>query len=158
MLNKIMAKCLVRDDVKNVTCYDPSAGSGTLLMNLARTMGEDKYTSYSQDISQKSSSLLHLGLILNNLVHSIQNIIQSTISTLIKQDNGQLEKFDYIVSNPPFKRFSDYSADLETKENNERFFAGIPKIPNKKKDSMAIYLLFIQHIMHSLTTKGKPQL
>ncbi|HHB51463.1 MAG TPA: SAM-dependent DNA methyltransferase, partial [Saprospiraceae bacterium] len=47
------------------------------------------------------------------------------------------------------------SLDLDTKENNERFFAGIPKIPNKKKESMAIYLLFIQHIMHSLTAKGK---
>ena len=73
-----------------------------------------------------------------------------------KQENGQLEKFDYIVSNPPFKLdFSDYSADLDTKANNERFFAGIPKVPKKKKESMAIYLLFLQHIMHSLTAKGK---
>lgn len=155
---KIMAACLVTDDVKNVTCYDPSAGSGTLLMNLAHAIGEDKCTIYSQDISQKSSSLLRLNLILNNLVHSIQNIIQgNTIQhPYHKQQNGQLEKFDYIVSNPPFKLdFSDYSADLDTKANNERFFAGIPNIPKKEKDSMAIYLLFLQHIMHSLTAKGK---
>jgi type I restriction enzyme M protein len=155
---KIMAACLVTDDVKNVTCYDPSAGSGTLLMNLAHAIGEDKCTIYSQDISQKSSSLLRLNLILNNLVHSIQNIIQgNTIQhPYHKQENGQLEKFDYIVSNPPFKLdFSDYSADLDTKVNNERFFAGIPKVPAKKKDSMAIYLLFLQHIMHSLTARGK---
>jgi len=156
---KIMAACLVTDNtVSNVTCYDPSAGSGTLLMNLAHAIGEDKCTIYSQDISQKSSSLLRLNLILNNLVHSIQNIIQgNTIQhPYHKQDNGQLEKFDYIVSNPPFKLdFSDYSADLDTKANQERFFAGIPKVPNKKKESMAIYLLFIQHIMHSLSAKGK---
>jgi type I restriction enzyme M protein len=155
---KIMAACLVTDDVNNVTCYDPSAGSGTLLMNLAHAIGEDKCTIYSQDISQKSSSLLRLNLILNNLVHSIQNIIQgNTIShPYHKQDNGQLEKFDYIVSNPPFKLdFSDYSADLDTKANNDRFFAGIPNIPKAKKDSMAIYLLFLQHIMYSLSAKGK---
>ncbi len=155
---KIMAACLVTDDVSNVTCYDPSAGSGTLLMNLAHAIGEDKCFIYSQDISQKSSSLLRLNLILNNLVHSIQNIIQgNTIQhPYHKKDNGQLEKFDYIVSNPPFKLdFSDYSADLDTKANNERFFAGIPKVPAKKKDSMAIYLLFIQHIMYSLTAIGK---
>lgn len=155
---KIMAACLVTDNVSNVTCYDPSAGSGTLLMNLAHAIGEDKCTIYSQDISQKSSSLLRLNLILNNLVHSIQNIIQgNTIQhPYHKQDNGQLEKFDYIVSNPPFKLdFSDYSADLDTKANQERFFAGIPNIPKAKKDSMAIYLLFLQHIMHSLTAKGK---
>ena len=155
---KIMAACLVTDDVSNVTCYDPSAGSGTLLMNLAHAIGEDKCTIYSQDISQKSSSLLRLNLILNNLVHSIQNIIQgNTIQhPYHKQENGQLEKFDYIVSNPPFKLdFSDYRNNLETKANNDRFFAGIPNIPKKKKESMAIYLLFLQHIMHSLTDKGK---
>ena len=150
---KIMAACLVTDDVKNVTCYDPSAGSGILLMNLAHAIGEDKCTIYSQDISQKSSSLLRLNLILNNLVHSIQNIIQgNTILNPYHKD----DKFDYIVSNPPFKLdFSDYSADLDTKVNNERFFAGIPKVPPKKKDSMAIYLMFLQHIMHSLSARGK---
>jgi len=156
---KIMAACLVTDEnVNNVTCYDPSAGSGTLLMNLAHAIGEDKCTIYSQDISQKSSALLRLNLILNNLVHSIQNIIKGNtiLSPYHKKDNGQLEQFDYIVSNPPFKLdFSEYSADLDSKANKERFFAGIPKIPAKKKDSMAIYLLFIQHIMHSLTEKGK---
>ncbi len=156
---KIMAACLVTgDDINNVTCYDPSAGSGTLLMNIAHAIGEDKCTIYSQDISQKSSALLRLNLILNNLVHSIQNIIQGNtiLSPYHKQDNGQLEQFDYIVSNPPFKLdFSDYSADLDSKANKERFFAGIPNIPKSKKDSMAIYLLFIQHIMHSLTEKGK---
>ncbi|HCO83772.1 MAG TPA: SAM-dependent methyltransferase, partial [Arenibacter sp.] len=145
-------------NVNNVTCYDPSAGSGTLLMNLAHAIGEDKCTIYSQDISQKSSALLRLNLILNNLVHSIQNIIQGNtiLSPYHKQENGQLEQFDYIVSNPPFKLdFSDYSADLDSKANKERFFAGIPKVPAKKKESMAIYLLFIQHIMHSLSAKGK---
>jgi len=156
---KIMANCLVtNDEVSNVTCYDPSAGSGTLLMNLAHAIGEDKCTIYSQDISQKSSALLRLNLILNNLVHSIQNIIQGNtiLNPYHRQDDGQLEKFDYIVSNPPFKLdFSDYRDDLDSKANKERFFAGIPNIPKKKKDSMAIYLLFIQHIMHSLSDKGK---
>ena len=73
-VSKIMARCLVQGDVKNVTCYDPSAGSGTLLMNLAHIIGEDKCSIYSQDISQKSSSLLRLNLVLNNLVHSMPNL------------------------------------------------------------------------------------
>ncbi len=63
--------------------------------------------------------------------------------------------FDYIVSNPPFKLdFSDFRNDLDAKHNNDRFFAGIPKIPNKKKESMSIYLLFIQHIIYSLSKRG----
>lgn len=154
---KIMARCLVKGDVQNVTCYDPSAGSGTLLMNLAHAIGEDSCTIYSQDISQKSSNLLRLNLILNNLVHSIPNIVKgNTISDPYHKDGGTLRQFDYIVSNPPFKLdFSDYRDDLDSKENNDRFFAGIPNIPKKKKESMAIYLLFIQHIMHSLKENGK---
>ncbi len=150
---KIMAAILVTKKVKDVTCYDPSAGSGTLLMNLAHAIGEDKCTIYSQDISQKSSSLLRLNLILNNLVHSIQNIIQGNT---IKEPAFVGEKFDYIVSNPPFKLdFSDYRDDLDTKENESRFFAGLPNVPKKAKDKMSIYSLFIQHIMHVMSTKGK---
>lgn len=155
---KIMASCLVTQAEKDVTCYDPSAGSGTLLMNLAHAIGEEKCTIYSQDISQKSSNLLRLNLILNDLVHSIPNIVKgNTISEPYhKEANGHLKQFDFIVSNPPFKLdFSDYVADLDTKENNERFFAGYPNVPKAKKESMAIYPMFIQHIMYSLSAKGK---
>lgn len=155
---KIMASCLVTEKVKNATCYDPSAGSGTLLMNLAHAIGEDKCTIYSQDISQKSSNLLRLNLILNNLVHSIPNIVKG--NTLLdpyhREKDGKLKKFDFIVSNPPFKLdFSDFVEDLKTKENHERFFAGMPNVPKTKPDGMAIYPAFIQHIMYSLSDKGR---
>ena len=157
-VSKIMARCLVHGNVNSATCYDPSAGSGTLLMNLAHQIGEDKCTIYSQDISQKSSGLLRLNLILNDLVHSIHNIIKGNtiLEPYHRKANGELEQFDYIVSNPPFKLdFSDFSAELDSKENHERFFAGIPKVPPKKKESMAIYLMFLQHIIYSLKEKGK---
>lgn len=157
---RIMAAIMVPDDeVQDVTCYDPSAGSGTLLMNIAHAIGEDKCSIYSQDISQKSSNLLRLNLILNDLVHSIPNIIQGNtiLNPYHKEEDGKLKQFNYIVSNPPFKLdFSDFRDDLDTKANHERFFAGIPKEPAKAKDKMEIYLLFIQHIMHSLDkNKGK---
>ena len=155
---KIMASCLVTEKVKNATCYDPSAGSGTLLMNLAHAIGEDKCTIYSQDISQKSSNLLRLNLILNNLVHSIPNIVKgNTLSDPYhREKDGKLRKFDFIVSNPPFKLdFSDFVEDLKSKENHERFFAGMPNVPKAKPEGMAIYPLFIQHIMYCLSTKGR---
>jgi type I restriction enzyme M protein len=159
---KIMARCLVSakevGEVNNATCYDPSAGSGSLLMNLAHQIGEDKCTIYSQDISQKSSTLLRLNLVLNDLVHSIHNIIKGNTlkDPYHKKTSGELEQFDYIVSNPPFKLdFSDFISDLESKENNERFFAGIPNVPPKDKKKMAIYLPFLQHIIYSLKDNGK---
>ncbi len=158
---KIMAAILVpekvRGTISNVSCYDPSAGSGTLLMNIAHAIGEQRCSIYSQDISQKSSSLLRLNLILNNLVHSIPNIIQgNTMLHPYHRDGKALKKFDYIVSNPPFKMdFSDFRNELDTKEHQERFFAGIPNIPKQATDKMAIYQLFLQHIIYSLKPGGK---
>lgn len=156
-VSEIIANILVPKPVSNKTCYDPSAGSGSLLMNLAYAIGQDKCTVYSQDISQKSSNLLRLNLVLNNLVHSIENVIQgNTMTDPYHKKDGQLRTFDYIVSNPPFKL--DFSDDVETlkkKENKDRFFAGVPNVPKKAKDKMAIYTLFLQHIMYSLNDTGK---
>ena len=158
---RIMAEILVpqaeRGTVRNVACYDPSAGSGTLLMNVAHAIGENRCSIYTQDISQKSSNLLRLNLILNNLVHSIPNVIQgNTVLHPYHKDGKELKRFDYIVSNPPFKLdFSDFRDELDSKENKERFFAGIPKAPAKAKDKMAIYSLFLQHIIASLKPNGK---
>ncbi|BDY75931.1 class I SAM-dependent DNA methyltransferase [Escherichia coli] len=158
---RIMAEILVpkaqQGVVRNVSCYDPSAGSGTLLMNVAHAIGEDRCSIFAQDISQKSSSLLRLNLILNNLVHSIPNVIQgNTILHPFHKDGSALKRFDYIVSNPPFKMdFSDFRDDLDSKENQQRFFAGIPKVKAKARDKMEIYQLFLQHIIFSLKPDGK---
>ncbi len=158
---RIMAEILVpkaqQGVVRNVSCYDPSAGSGTLLMNVAHAIGEDRCSIFAQDISQKSSNLLRLNLILNNLVHSIPNVIQgNTILHPFHKDGSALKHFDYIVSNPPFKMdFSDFREDLDSKENQQRFFAGIPKVKAKARDKMEIYQLFLQHIIFSLKPDGK---
>lgn len=150
---RIMAKIMIPNPVKGVKCYDPSAGSGTLLMSLAHEIGEENCTIYSEDISQKSSNMLRLNLVLNNLTHSIPNIIKTNT---IAQPTYSDSKFDYIVSNPPFKLdFSDFREDLEKDIFKERFFAGIPNVPKAKKESMSIYLMFIQHIMYSLNDTGK---
>ena len=158
---RIMAEILVpkaqQGVVRNVSCYDPAAGSGTLLMNVAHAIGEDRCSIFAQDISQKSSSLLRLNLILNNLVHSIPNVIQgNTILHPFHKDGSALKRFDYIVSNPPFKMdFSDFRDDLDSKENQLRFFAGIPKVKAKAREKMEIYQLFLQHIIFSLKPDGK---
>ncbi|MDO8844740.1 class I SAM-dependent DNA methyltransferase [Methylicorpusculum sp.] len=158
---RIMAEIQVpkpqQGQIKNVSVYDPSAGSGTLLMNVAHAIGENRCSIYTQDISQKSSNLLRLNLILNNLVHSIPQVIQgNTLLHPYHKDGSELKRFDYIVSNPPFKLdFSDYRDELDTKANQQRFFAGIPKVKAKATDKMEIYQLFLQHIIYSLNTGGK---
>lgn len=155
----IIAKIMVPDGAQNVTVYDPAAGSGTLILALAHEIGEDNCTIFTQDISQKSNEFLRLNLILNNLVHSLPNIIYGDTLTKPYHKNkkgDRLAQFDYIVSNPPFNTdFSDNRDELADEKHKKRFFAGVPNIPNKDLDSMAIYLMFLQHIIHSLGDNGK---
>ena len=155
----IMARLLVGDnsDLHNIECYDPSAGTGTLLMALAHQIGEDRCTIFSQDISQRSNKMLKLNLILNGLVSSLDHAIQgdTLVAPYHKSDDGlNLRQFDYVVSNPPFKMdFSDTREKIAAMP--ARFWAGVPSVPNKKKESMAIYTCFIQHVVNSMKAKGK---
>jgi len=153
----IIARILVPNAVQNVNIYDPAAGSGTLVLALAHEIGEENCTIYTQDISQKSNEFLRLNLILNNLVHSLGNVVHGDTllepQHLNKQKNGLME-FDYIVSNPPFNvDFSDNRDTLAGENYSDRFWAGVPNVPNKDKDKMAIYQMFLQHIIYSLKKK-----
>ncbi len=158
---QVMARLLVGDNanLRGITCYDPSAGTGTLLMALAHQIGEDRCSIFSQDLSEKSSEMLRLNLILNNLSASLPNVVQG--NTLLepshKEADGSFRKFDFIVSNPPFKLdFPEYRDTLAS--DGVRFWAGVPNSvtkvdPNKPK--MAIYTCFIQHVINSLKPTGK---
>ena len=158
---QVMAALLTEDkkNYKGVTCYDPSAGTGTLLMALAHAIGEDRCSIYSQDISEKSSEMLRLNLILNNLIGSLPNIIQGNTLTepAHKESDGRLKTFDFVVSNPPFKLdFPEYSDSLTA--DSMRFWAGVPnkvKTIDPKKPKMAIYTCFIQHVINSLKPTGR---
>ena len=155
----IIARIMVQGEVSNVTVYDPAAGSGTLVLALAHQIGEKNCTIYTQDISAKSNEFLRLNLILNNLVHSLGNVVHDDTLIAPRHLNAQrngLAKFNYIVSNPPFNMdFSDNREALAGENHKERFFAGVPKIPQKKKSSMDIYLMFLQHIIYSMDDTAK---
>lgn len=175
-ISSIIAKILanmspVEDKLYDI--YDPSAGSGSLVLHLANELGKgsfgDKAQVYTQDISGKSSRFLRINMLLNGLTNSLDNIIEGdTLDTPAHymtphEPTSGIKRFDYITSNPPFKM--DFSstrngieqkwAESEERSGIRRFFAGIPKIPNKKKESMGIYLCFIQHILWSLKDDGK---
>lgn len=175
-ISAIIAKILVNMspvEDKIYEIYDPSAGSGSLVLHLAHELGQgsfgDKAQVYTQDISGKSSRFLRINMLLNGLTSSLDNIIEGdTLDTpahynIPHEPSSGVKRFDYITSNPPFKM--DFSstrdgieqkwAESEERDGIRRYFAGIPKIPNAKKESMSIYLCFIQHILWSLKEDGK---
>ena len=155
----ILARILVPGAVQNVTVYDPAAGTGTLVLALAHEIGENNCTVYTQDISQKANEFMRLNLILNGLVHSLPNVVHDDTLVSPRHLNARKDNiatFDYIASNPPFNMdFSETRDTLAGEAYQKRFFAGVPNIPNKKLDSMAVYQMFLQHIIASLNDKGK---
>ena len=168
-VSRIMAKILVgmSDKIEAAEIYDGAAGSGSLILHLAHELGYEgdleRAIVYTQDISTKSTRFLRLNMMLNGFSNSLGNIVRGdTLESpahynVPHEPDSGLKRFDYITTNPPFK--TDFSATRDRIEqtwaDTNRFFAGIPKIPNAKKDSMAIYLLFIQHAMYSLKDSGK---
>ena len=168
-VSSIIAKILVgmSDKIEAAEIYDPAAGSGSLILHLAHELGQESGMNraivYTQDISKKSTRFLRLNMMLNGKSESLGNIIRGdTLESpahynVEHEPDSGLKRFDYITTNPPFK--TDFSATrnrIEKKwEDTNRFFAGIPKVPNKDKDKMAIYLLFIQHVLYSLKDDGK---
>ncbi len=158
----IIAKLLINEPTQSVKIYDPSAGTGTLLMALAHQIGTNSCTLYAQDISQKSLRMLKFNLILNDLTHSLRNAIEGNTLTNPYHSKEHKGKMDFIVSNPPFKLdFSNYHAEISQNKND--FFLGVPNIPknDKRKDDkdnkskMPIYTLFFQHCLNMLSPKGK---
>ncbi|BAW45340.1 type I restriction enzyme M protein [Helicobacter pylori] len=150
----IIAKLLINEPTQNVKIYDPSAGTGTLLMALAHQIGTDSCTLYAQDISQKSLKMLKLNLILNDLTHSLKYAIEGNTLTNPYHSKECKGKIDYIVSNPPFKLdFSNEHAEISQNKND--FFLGVPNIPKNAKSKMPIYTLFFQHCLNMLSNKGK---
>lgn len=167
IISKILVGMSQVDDNKLYDVLDCAAGSGSLVLHLANELGHGKFGNrarvYAQDVSTKSTRFLRLNMMLNGLTESLDNIVQGNSLTSPSQYNvnhdpsSGYKKFDYITINPPFKMdFSATRDEIESNwQNTDRFFAGVPKIPNKKKESMAIYLLFIQNVLWALKDGGR---
>lgn len=167
IISKILVGMSQVDDNKLYDVLDCAAGSGSLVLHLANELGHGKFGNrarvYAQDVSTKSTRFLRLNMMLNGLTESLDNIVQGDSLTSPSQYNvnhdpsSGYKKFDYITINPPFKM--DFSATRDEIESNwqdtDRFFSGVPNIPKKKKESMAIYLLFIQNVLWNLKDDGR---
>jgi len=131
----------------NTTVYDPTCGSGSLLLKVADE-AQAKVTLNGQEKDAATSGLARMNMILHNNPTAL--IVQgNTLADPKFKDGDQLKTFDYVVANPPFsdKRWSN-GVDTQN-DPYERFkHFGIP--PDKQGDYA--YLL---HIIRSLKSTGK---
>ncbi|MGL2458480.1 type I restriction-modification system subunit M [Helicobacter pylori] len=137
--------------------YDPTCGSGSLLLKASSLAGKNGLTIYGQEKDISTTALCKMNMILHNSADAdIAKGGSSTLSNpLFTTENGMLKTFDYVVANPPFslKNWTDgLSIDPKSKQvindSFNRFEDGTP--PEKNGD-----FAFLLHIIKSLKDTGK---
>ncbi|WP_033765429.1 type I restriction-modification system subunit M [Helicobacter pylori] len=137
--------------------YDPTCGSGSLLLKASSLAGKKGLTIYGQEKDNSTTALCKMNMILHNSATAdIAKGGSSTLSNpLFTTENGMLKTFDYVVANPPFslKNWTDgLSIDPKSKQvindSFNRFEDGTP--PEKNGD-----FAFLLHIIKSLKDTGK---
>jgi type I restriction enzyme M protein len=150
-VSRIMAKILgVREaaPTANTTAYDPTCGSGSLLLKVADE-APVKMTLYGQEKDVTTAGLARMNMILHNCPTAAIEGGHSTLATPKFTENGALKTFDFVVANPPFsdKRWSTGFNPAEDPYNRFKHF-GIP--PNRQGD-----YAYLIHIVNSLKSTGK---
>ncbi|MGL2438494.1 type I restriction-modification system subunit M [Helicobacter pylori] len=136
--------------------YDPTCGSGSLLLKASSLAGKNGLTIYGQEKDISTTALCKMNMILHNSATAdIAKGGSSTLSNPFFIKNGMLQTFDYVVANPPFslKNWTDgLSIDPKSKQvindSFNRFEDGTP--PEKNGD-----FAFLLHIIKSLNPTGK---
>ncbi|OOC33549.1 type I restriction-modification system subunit M [Helicobacter pylori] len=136
--------------------YDPTCGSGSLLLKASSLAGKKGLTIYGQEKDISTTALCKMNMILHNSATAdIAKGGSSTLSNPFFIKNGMLQTFDYVVANPPFslKNWTDgLSIDPKSKQvindSFNRFEDGTP--PEKNGD-----FAFLLHIIKSLKDTGK---
>lgn len=149
-VSRIMAQLLGIRDAKtspSTTVYDPTCGSGSLLLKVADE-AKAKVTIYGQEKDSATSGLARMNMILHDFPTAL--ITQGNTLTDPKyKDVEKLKTFDYVVANPPFSDKA-WSTGLDPLHDPYGRFEGFGVPPNKQGDYA--YLL---HIVRSLKPKGK---
>ncbi len=137
--------------------YDPTCGSGSLLLKASSLAGKKGLTIYGQEKDISTTTLCKMNTILHNSATAdIAKGGSSTLSNpLFTTENGMLKTFDYVVANPPFslKNWTDgLSIDPKSKQViNDRFNRFEDGTPPEKNGDFA----FLLHIIKSLKNTGK---
>lgn len=143
MVSKLLAKLVTLDNPVVKSVYDPTCGSGSLLLRVAKEAQNQDIKYYGQERNPSTYNLARMNMIMHGVHYSrfdIQN--DDTLETPLHFD----ERFDAVVANPPFS--ADWSAS-PLHLNNDRF-ADYGKLAPKSKADFA----FVQHMVHQLNDNG----
>ena len=141
----------ILDPSDKVDIYDPTVGSAGMLVEAAEHYRDKDghnpkkdLTLKGQEINPGIAPIARMNLFLHNLTGEIAR--EDSLSKPQFTDNGELEKFDYVLANPPFS--ADWKKDKIKDDPFNRWTWGLARADR------ADYA-FIQHMIHSLNEEGK---
>lgn len=152
-VSRIMAKILginSRNARTDTTVYDPTCGSGSLLLKVAAE-AEKTISIYGQEKDVSTAALARMNMVLHNSpTAQIRCNGNSTLSDPQFKDGDTLKTFDYVVANPPFS-YKAWSTGVNATSDPHQRFQGYGIPPEKNGD-----YAFLLHILRSLKPgKGK---
>ena len=141
-VSKILAKIVTTGKDKLKSVYDPTCGSGSLLLRVAKEVKEVS-AFYGQEMNRTTYNLARMNMILHDVHYKKFDIKQEDT---LEHPQHIDERFEAIVANPPFS--AKWSANsLFT--NDERFSQYGKLAPKSKAD-----YAFVQHMIHQLAENG----
>lgn len=148
-VSRIMAKVLgigSHNTTARTTAYDPTCGSGSLLLKVAAEAGKH-ITLEGQEMDVTTAGLARMNMILHDFPTA--NILTgNTLSDPKFKDGDKLRTYDYIVANPPFSVKTWSTGLTPSNDPYQRFEWGVP--PTKQGD-----YAFLLHIIRSMKSSGK---
>ena len=148
-VSKIMAKAIGISDSKrpDQTIYDPTCGSGSLLLK-ARDEAPADITIYGQEKDVATRALAKMNMVLHDCPSAEIWRDNTLANPHFKNPNGTLKTFDFVVANPPFSDKAWGTGLDPANDIYDRFDYGVP--PAKNGD-----FAYLLHIIASLKTTGK---
>lgn len=141
-VSKILAKIVTTGKEKLKTVYDPTCGSGSLLLRVAKEVKEVSMF-YGQELNRTTFNLARMNMILHDVHYRRFNLKQEDT---LEHPQHLDHTFEVIVANPPFS--AQWSAN--PLHMNEDRFSQYGKLAPKSKADFA----FIQHMVHHLAENG----
>lgn len=129
-----------------VKIYDPTCGSGSLLIKVNKEIGRENCTIYGQEKNSQTFALCRMNMYLHEIGDEAKIEWGDTIKEPKFTDKGELRKFDVVVANPPFS-LDKWGEEIALNDKYNRFEFGIP--PKSKGD-----LAFLLHMINSMKENG----
>ncbi len=165
MVSELMARIVCPNADESI--YDPTSGSGSLLIRAAKQAGIDKVAIYGQEMNGSAWSMGRMNMFLHD-IHDAKIAWGDSLSNPMHLDSdGNLMQFDAVVANMPFsqdKWAQGFNPGGETSDKNKKEFkmtAGADRfhrfdwgVPPTSKGDWA----FLLHMIHSLKDKNKSRM